>query len=898
MFRWLHRLVIRARATVSPGRDRELHAELQAHLRLLEEEYLAQGVPPDLARQRARVEFGNPATIQEASHDLFAFRPLEDFGRDVAYALRETRRNAAFTCVAVVSLAVGLAAATASFTIVDGAMLRTLPVRLPQRLVGFTLDGHGGDWAPWPYAAFVRWQRAPDRLVDVAASSDTVEIDTRTTPTPPLSTRVGLVSADYFQVLGADVALGRGIDASDAEERRAVAVVSDAFWRQRFGGTADALRSSIEIRGVHFEVIGVARRGFTGHQQGYPVDVWLPLTHQTTVRPGTHTLLDESPGAGARWLTIIGRLREGASLGQAAAQADVIRQSYLADKAAIVGADTPEVTRDRRDRLAIVPASRGNTPLRHRLSRPLGILSGITALVLLVAYANFTNLMFARAEARRRESTIRFALGANRWRLIRQAAAECVVLSGAAGLGALLLAAWANHASRALVTSVFSADLDLALDARRILFACACVAIAIVCGLWPSVRLMRSAEAIGVQRGGGSPSHGASPPSARRVLVVAQLALCVVLLIGAGLLLRTVLNLRWQDLGLDRSALLVPVSMARAGVDQESAAGAMRAMKARLESIPGVQAVGVSGSALLDPATYWVDGSQRLTTDRGVVLAGARWTFASVGEGFFAAAGMSLVKGREFGSVDVSGAAHVLVLNQALASFVFGSQDPVGRRIALSSRGPMHTVVGVVRDARQVSPRDRGIGVAYLPLRGFSEATFAVRPRTRPAGDAAFIAREAESIAGGALTGRARSVSQVLDRAIVEERVMSTISLTLALLVVAVGCVGVYALMAYDVSRRTHEIGVRFALGATRAQVMRIVFRDAVAIVAAALAIGVPLGVAANGLLASQLYDVGRADPWTLSVVGLLLALVTLAAALRPARAAAGIDPIVLLRHE
>jgi predicted permease len=896
MMRWLRRLVVRGRATLSPGRDRELRAELQVHLRLLEDEYLAQGVPPAEARRRARRAFGNPASIQEASHDLFAFRPLEDLGRDLVYAVRETRRQAAFTCVAVLSLAVGLAAAIASFTIVDGTMLRTLPVRLPQRLVAFSLEGRA-DWPRWSYAMFRRWQLVSDRLVDVAASADTVEIEARINGAPPLNTRVGLVSANYFEVLGADLALGRGIDPSDADERRAVAVVSDAFWRQRLGASAEALRGSIELRGAHFDVIGVTRRGFTGHQQGYPVDVWLPLTHQTTLRPGTDALLEELPRADARWLMVLGRLHDGASPGQAALRAEVVRQGHLADKAAIAGVDTPDITRARRARLAIVNASRGDTPLRDRLSRPLGILSGITALVLLVAYANFTNLMFARAEARRRESTIRFALGANRWRLIRQSAAECIVLAAAAGLGALLLASWANHASRALVTSVFAADLDLTLDARRVLFACACVTIAVGCGLWPSLRLLRSAAA-GLQRTGTTTRLSASPSAARRVLVVAQLALCVVLLMGAGLLLRTVLNLRWQDLGLDRGAVLVPVSMSRAGMERESAWGALQQLKQRLETIPGVRAVGVSGAALLNPAMYWVDGSQQLTTDRGAVLAGGRWTFAAVGEGFFAAAGMSVVRGRGFAISDMSESSRVVILNRALAAFVFGSQDPVGRRIALGPRGPMLTVVGVVNDARQISPRDRGTGVAYLPLQHVNEVTFAIRPRTESAGDVGRIAREAESIAGAALTARARSVSDVLDRAIIEERVMSGISLTLALLVVAVGCVGVYALMAYDVSRRTHEIGVRFALGATRGQVMNIVFRDAIAIVAAALAIGLPLGVSASGLLASQLYDVGRADPWTLGVVGVLLAFVTLAAALRPARAAARIDPVVLLRHE
>ncbi len=553
MLRWLRRLWWRIGATVSVDRDRELRAELQFHLRSLEEDYERQGLTVDEARRRARREFGNPALLQETSHDLFAFRPIEDLGHDCRLAVREARRSAAFTCIAVASLAIGIGAAAAAFAVVDVTVLRTLPVRLPHQLVAFTLDGR--DWARWSYAAFTRWQQAPQPLVDLAASAEAVEIELRTGGAPAGVARVSLISVNYFQVLGADVAIGRGLTDADAREQRAVMVISDAFWRQRLGGVADILTRSIELRGVRHDIVGVARRGFIGHQPGYPVDLWAPLVRQTALRPGTDKLLDVSPAADARWLVVIGRLRPGASLDQASVSTELIRQAYLADRTVALGEGHPEVARDRKSRVRLVAAARGDSALRARLIRPLTVLAGIAALVLLVAYANFMNLMVARSESRRREVAIRFALGASGWRIVRQAATECALLVGVATALAVMLAMWANRASYALAALVLAADLDLTFGWRQLGFTVIAGTTAAVCGLWASVGRVGAEGPFG--------QHGAvsRPPSAwwwssRRILLAAQLAACAVLLICAGLLLRTVLNLRSQDLGLDRGAVL------------------------------------------------------------------------------------------------------------------------------------------------------------------------------------------------------------------------------------------------------------------------------------------------------------------------------------------------------
>jgi predicted permease len=381
-------------------------------------------------------------------------------------------------------------------------------------------------------------------------------------------------------------------------------------------------------------------------------------------------------------------------------------------------------------------------------------------------------------------------------------------------------------------------------------------------------------------------------------MLVAQLALCTVLLIGTVLLLRTVVNLRSQELGYDRNVLLVSAAPGQAGYSEEAAAILLRRIRERLLAVPGISAVGISGSALLDYTNYWVDGSQRLTTDRGQAVAGARWTFAAVGPGFFEAVGMSLVHGRSFDDRDMQPPADAVVINRSLATFLFGRDNPIGRRIRMSPRGPMQPVIGVVNDAKQTSPRERGMGVVYLPLRGLNRIVLAVRTVGRPSDVAPVIRHELSAIAGDLPIEKVRTISEVLDTAIAQERLMSAVSLFLGALVITIGCVGLYALMAYDVAHRTHELGVRLALGATSRNIVTMVLLDSAALVLPGFAIGVPLGIVASGLLSSQLYGVETGDPWTLMSVALLLSVVAVLATLRPARTASRIDPIALLRNE
>jgi predicted permease len=889
----LKRLMLRVRATFSANQDRDTRAELDLHLRLLEEEYLGQGMTADDARRMARREFGNPVVFQEASRDLFSLQLLEDLVRDLRYAGREMRRSASFTAIAVSSLAVGIGAATATFAVTEAVMLRPLPVRNPERLIAFTTAADRG-WGIWSYAIFARWQRASGDLYEAAAASDV-----RMLPSPPGAGQpledvpVSLVSNNYFGVIGARVVFGRPFAASDATSpgTAAVAIISDGFWRRRFGGTSDVLAKTIELRGVQFAVIGVTESGFTGHSVGYPVDVWVPLTVQPALLPGMQGL-DESAGAEAQWLKVVGRLAGNTSLDRAQAAAQLARQVFLTEKAARLDAKSAEAARDRKESFRLVAGASGDDAVRAQFARPLMFLAVITALVLVVACTNFTNLMFARAEARRREFLIRLALGGGEWRLIRESAAECLALAAIAGALALLFATWATSMAMTLVSALEPLDFAIGLNTRVLAFAFACVVVATAFGLWPCRRLVRSTVISSVHQ---DTKPAAARPVANRIMLIGQLVVCAILMFGAGLLLRTVINLRTQDLGYERNVLLIPIAAERPGQPPDAAPILVEQMRQRIAAIPGVLAAGAFASPLLDYRAYWVDGSEQLRTDRGETAAATKWTFAFAGPGFFDAVGMRAVHGRPLSD---TGQETEVVINESLARALFGDADPISRHFAMNPNAPMLTVVGVMQDARQISARDRGIGVAYLPIRRYGRVTLAMRLANPSLARADSVRRQAQAVLGDVQTGPMTTISQELERSIARERLTSGIATLLAVLVVSIGCVGIYALITYDVTRRQREFGVRLTLGATAGRLLATVLRDGAAIVAPALAIGLPAGLAISRLLASQLYDVDARDLWTLVSVAALLSVVAMAAAFRPAWLASRIDPATLLRHE
>ncbi len=903
---WIARFVKRVRATLFAGRERELRDEMQLHLHLLEDEYASQGMTRLEARRLARREFGNATLYQEASHDLFAFRLFEDLAQDVRYALRELRRTPAFTFISIASLAVGIAAVTTTFTIVDAFMLRGLPVRDPDRLVAFSTAG-SPTWVSWPYSTFVKWRATPQALVEVAAASDVRTVGSSgVSATAPRASaagndaRVTLVSANYFRVMGVRLSIGRSFLAHEEGAARLipVAVISDGLWAKAFGRSPDVLSRTIGLNGLRYSIIGVAERGFAGHDVGHPTEVWVPLA----MRPAllgekSGDWLDERATAGTTWLKVIGRVGPGASLVQATAAANLARQLLVSEKAAVLGSANHAIIRERGQQIALLSAKKGFAPERTQYAKPLILLSGITALVLLVACVNFSTLMLARSESRWKEFVIRLALGGGRSRLIRQAATECILLALTAGALGLLGAHWATKlVVGRFALSVLPIELAVRTDVRVVLFAALSVGIVVAFGLWPCTRPARSAIVSSVRQAANTRAPQRSV--AGRVILIGQLAMCTIILIVAGLFLRTVSNLRSQDLGFAKNVLLVPLHPAEAAYTDEAAAMLVRQLTDRLSSLPGVRAAGVTGPALLDVSNYWIDGSQQLTTDRGVAVGGSRWTSASVGPGFFEAAGIPLIRGRTFGDRDTGSSADGVIINQSLARALFGTGDPIGRYLGLNPRGRLRPIIGVVSDATQTSPRDRSLGVVYAPLQSFGHVVLAVRTAGAPSSAVPLVSHHVRALAPDLSVGTMRTMSEALEDAIAQERLVSAISLVLGLLVITIGCVGLYTLITYDVGQRTHELGVRLALGATSPAIMAMVLKDSCAIAASSLSIGVPLGVAVSRLMSSQLFGVRAHDPWTIAAVAALLTTIALVAAIRPAHSASRVDPLLLLHAE
>jgi predicted permease len=794
----------------------------------------------------------------------------------------------------------GIGAVTTAFAIVDAFLLRGLPVRAPDRLVAFSTTD-SAVWQSWSYPTFARWNTTPPEFVDVAAASEVRAARSLSAGgAAARDVRVTLVSSNYFRVMGVDLARGRPFVEAEGTARgqAAVAVISDAFWARAFGRSPDILARTVDLNGVRYDVVGVAPRRFVGHGVGHSTDVWIPLAMRPALVADGPDLLDDRVTADARWLKVIGRLGAGVSLERAAASANLARQWLVADRTAALGAAHPDVARERTQVVSLLPATTGYAPERQQYARPLLVLSGITVLVLLVACVNFTNLMLARSEGRWREFVIRLALGGGRGRLVRQAATECVVLALTAGVLGLLVASWGTT----VVLKQFAAlitPLELATgpDGRVLSFVAATLALVIAFGLWPCTRPALAAVVSSVRQ--STSTRRARPRSvAGRLILIAQLSMCVMILLVAGLFLRTVSNLRSQELGFDRNVLLVPLNAAAAGYADQAAAMLLRQVTDRLSAVPGIRAAGLSGPALLDSTNYWIDGSQQLATDRNVVIPGARWTSASVGPGFFAAAGIPLIAGRAFDDRDLDPAIGGVIINQSLSRVLFGLSTPVGRRVALTPRGSLHPVVGVVSDAKQTSPRDRRLGVVYLPLKSYGRVVLAIRTAGSPAAASAIVTHHLGEIAPDLPIASMRTMSEILDDAIAQERLMSAISLVLGVIVVTIGCVGLYALMTCDVAQRTHEIGIRLALGATGPAIVTMVLRDSLRLVAFGLAIGVPLGIAASRPMSSQFYDVQSSDPWTIGAVMLLLTVTALLSALRPAHTASRVDPLALLHNE
>ena len=881
--------------------ERELDEELHAYLDAVVDEKVRGGMPRQEAFRAARLEMGSLDAVKQRTRDAGWETRVEGIWREGCHAARALRRSPAFTVAAVLTLALGIGANTAIFSAVNAIMLRRLPVERPEELISVATIYPNGVEPVFSYSAYRRFAADGAPLVAAIAAS-TARRDAITVDGPPEPVDLKWVSGNYFTMLGVPVQHGRALLASDdrVPPGQRVAVLSDAYWTRRFGRDPGVVGRSFRLKGAVFTIVGVASPAFSGESPGEASDLWIPLTAQ----PGAPSWLWS--GHSTTWLRILARRRAGVSTEQARGALEVVYRRIRDDIAA--GTDSADFRAAvLQSRLSVLEASRGASRLRDNLSGPLLVLMAIAGLVLVVACANVANLLLARAAARRREAALCLALGAGRLRLVRQNLAEALLLAASGGLGGFLLAAWATSGLEALVSGAFPISLDVSPDARVFAFAgLTASATALLFGLLPALRAAR-VDVLGSLKAGGGQGRGAARVPLGRFLVVAQIAVSLVLLVAAGLFVRSLMELEDIDPGFDPDHVLL-FRLAQPAAEGPMPAAARRSVYRQLiehaAAVPGVSGASASFSGMFSRETWGnviaIDG---YTPPAGVVPR----TFANaVTADYFEVVGIAVLRGRAFTDDDRETTPRVAVVNETFAAQFFGGSPAVGRRVGLCSAEPcrapkeMMTIVGVAEDAKYTDLREAKRPMLYVPFSQVDQRLGELQVRT--AGDPAAVARGLyrqvsaldPRLAVVAMTEARDQVSASL----VAERLVARLSATFGVLALTLAVVGLYGLVAYVAAQRTGEIGIRTALGATPRDVRRLVLRDTLTLLAIGLSVGVPAAIAVGRLLGSRLYEVAPSDPLALSVALIALSAAATLAGYLPARRAARVDPSVVLRAE
>jgi predicted permease len=880
---WVRRLW----GTVRPGRhDADLEEELRVHLELAREEDARRRVRSDEdAPRAATIRSGGLAQTMEAVRDQRGLPWLGDLARDLRYGLRALRRNPLFTAVAVLTLALGIGANTAIFSLADAVLFRTLPVSNPRELVVFRQRGPSGDIFPFNSAA----------TADLAASHDGLSGLAAFRPLPGALVRVNgeaqlvpaqLVSGNYHAVLGVRAALGRTLR---EEDREPVAVISYRYWQQQFAGDPNILGRVFEMQGRSFTIVGVTAPGFFGTQPGRHVDVTVPLAAQTMTMPPN-----------ARWLYLIGRLAPGVARDQALA-ALRLRWAQLVAAGSVPA--RPPVT------LELDSGAQGLNELRREFSLPLQILMAAVGVVLLVACANLAGLLIVRASARQQEIAVRLSLGAARGRIVRQLLTESAVLAAAGGAAGTALAYWVTN----LLLDVMSRGrspivVDVAPNARTLAFAAAVTIVtAVLFGLLPALNASRTnlQPQLKLSASGGDVTR----TRWGRAMVAAQVALLVLLLTSAGLFTRTLQLLRSVDAGFRQDQVLVVNIATGRALPQDRMRALYEELSARFGRLPGVDAVSLS----MDTPTVGelsMCGSIEIPgrpTDRENAPPVCR---NFVGPRFFETLGIPVLAGREFAPGDDERAPQYVVISESVARSYFRGEEPLGQQIFIDGPPPRTrvsaTIIGVVKDVRYTSLRADAPLMIYRPSRqepGAPANTFLIRASSADSEALTPLVRAEIRAVAPALPPP--SVVRLEDRVagvLVEERMLAALSSALGAVAAILAAIGIYSTVAAAVARRQREIGIRMSLGARPGQAARVAIGEAVATVASGLAIGVPAAIvtalAARASLANVLFHLSPTDPLILSGSTIAILVIAAVAAYVPARRASRIDPVAAIRCE
>jgi predicted permease len=956
--RRIYKLALRFRSLFRRGVvDREMEQELLFHIEQQTAINISAGMPPDEARYAALRQFGGVDQIREECRDMRSVSWIQDFLQDVRFGLRVLVKSPGFALVAIFTLALGIGANTAIFSLIDAALLRELPVSDPRSLVllkwtaktepkYLNVSGYGdcqripaeAGWGGCTLSEplFHQIQSQTGLFSSVAAFAGGGGLNLTGNGSPATVDSVKYISGGYFQTLGVRPQIGRLIgSADDLPSASPVVVLSHNYWKSQFASSESAVGKTIFLNRVPFTIVGVAEPRFDSLSTGNLIQMWLPLSAQPQVElPWNNRDADSN----YFWLVIVGRLKPGTPLTQAQATLNALFVNDVVHRA------KPMLKLEDNPALSIVSAQSGLTGETAEMAAPMYVLMLAVGVVLLIACANVAGLLLSRAASRQKEMAVRFALGARRGRIVRQLLTESLLLSAAGGGLGILFAKWVLVVIGAFVEANLDgpSTLNPSIDTRVLLFTAAVsILTGIIFGLAPALR------SLGVNLTPALKDAAGNLPSGRPVarwfslgntLVVAQVALTVVVLAGAGLLVRTLQNLRSVDPGFDiRNILTFSIDPTSAGYKHADVDRFNDDLESRLAAMPGVTSVSYAWQPLLSGA-LWTTGFHLAGTPKETVSLA---DMLPIGTGFLHAMRIPLRLGREFNSSDFviaakneemraaqseriaasfkSGAKDLaaqnnseaatmqplpVIVNETLLHKYFLNVNPIGIRfgehVADSEEPNARSgwiVVGVAGDAKYDQLRREVAPTIYSPLTG-GGATFSLRTAANPSSFVPQIRSVVGQLDANLPINRIRTESQQIDNQLFAERLIARLSSFFGILALLLSCIGLYGLLAFEVARRTREIGIRMALGARSGDVLRLVIGQGLVLTAVGAAIGIGAALGVTRFLGALLYGVRPSDPLTFAAVAFFLAAVALLACYIPARRAMRVDPIVALRYE
>ncbi|HUJ32921.1 MAG TPA: ABC transporter permease [Candidatus Acidoferrum sp.] len=878
---WSRAILDRSRA------ESEMDAELRFHIDAYAEDLIRSGLPRAEALRRARVEFGGVESAKEECREALGVRFIEALVQDLRYGFRTLRKSPGFAAVAIFTLALGIGANTAIFSVVYAVVLKPLPFANPGQLI-FLSEAKPQQGIPSAGISYDNFTeiRAQNHVFSELAAAQNHQL-TLTGHGDPAAVDTADVMPELFALLDVKPVLGRTFVSEDGKQgAQPVAILSENFWRDRFAADPNVIGSSVSLDHRSFTVVGVVPAAPATLFSPTPIQFWIPLAQDPLFGPWI-------PRQGLRWLGIVGRLKPGVSIAQAQAEMDAI-SARLAAK--FPAENTGWTIRLKPLQQVIVGDVR----------TALLVLLGAVGLILLIACANISNLLLARATSRGKEMALRIALGAGRSRIIRQLLTESAALGLLGGAAGVLLAYWGVHALISFLPSSLPKINDVRVDASVLAFALLLSVLAsLVFGLAPAFFAAGSRVQSNLQESGGRAGEARARRFARSFLAVAEVTLAMILLVGAGLLVRSFLTLTSVSPGFDaRNVVRAEISLPQFQYSKpEQWTAFSDELLRRLQAQPGMR-----DSAIGLPLPLDAQGAATL----GFEIAGhpplpkgtpETADYVSISPEYFHVMSIPLLRGRTFDDQDIRSAPMVTIISEALAHRYFPDQDPLGKQLIFSfppNPGIPRQIVGVVGDVRDVSlGRDPGpmmyVPFAQAPLWG---AEVVVRSNLSPESVSATIRHEVRQVDKDLPVTNIGSMAGSLDTSVQQPRFRTWLLGLFAAIALVLAAAGIFGVISYSVGRRTHEIGIRITLGATPADVLRLILGESARLVLVGLAVGIPAALGLARLLSNLLFAIRPADPLTLAAVSLLLLAVATVAAYIPARRAMRVDPMVALRHE